>query len=40
MSIKKVGQDGEYLYFFQKNKFLLNPFFSIKKLTDFVIFCS
>jgi len=27
MSIKKVGQDGEYLYFLEKKKFLFTPFF-------------
>jgi|GEM_PF-1255371 len=27
MSIKKVGQDGEYLYFLEKKKFLFIPFF-------------
>jgi len=26
MSVKKVGQDGEYLHFFLKKKFLLDPF--------------
>jgi hypothetical protein len=25
-SIKKLGQDGEYLHFFDKKKFFLHPF--------------
>lgn len=35
MSIKKVGQDGEYLHFFLKKKFLFVPFFINQPDTGF-----
>jgi hypothetical protein len=35
MSIKKVGQDGEYHHFFDKKKFFFLPF--LNKLTPYCI---
>lgn len=35
MFIKKVGQDGEYLYFFDKKKFLFIPFFCLSNTLKF-----
>lgn len=39
MSIKKVGQDGEYLYFLEKKKFLFTPFFDNDNCIAFYQFC-
>lgn len=38
MSIKKVGQDGEYLYFFVNKKFLFIPFFGNNNCISFYQF--
>jgi hypothetical protein len=35
MIIKKVGQDGEYLHFFDKKKFLFMPFFTTPNNLNF-----
>lgn len=39
MSIKKLGQGGEYLYFSVKKKFSSPVFFVIKIVCDFAGFC-
>jgi hypothetical protein len=39
MSIKKVGQDGEYLYFLEKKKFLFSPFFDNDNCIAFYQIC-
>jgi hypothetical protein len=38
MSIKKLGQGGEYLYFSVKKKFSSLVFFAIKIIPDFAGF--
>lgn len=38
MSIKKIGQGGEYLYFSVKKKFYPPVFFVIKQEYDFIDF--
>lgn len=40
MSIKKLGQGGEYLYFPVKKKFYSLVFFAIKIVSDFAGFCN
>lgn len=40
MSVKKVGQDGEYLYFLEKKKFLFTPFFDNDNCIAFCQFYS
>lgn len=39
MSVKKIGQGGEYLYFPVKKKFYSVVFFEIKIVFDFAGFC-